>query len=190
MNTLSRFFSKIKQSDNGCYEWTAATTDGYGMFNLDGRIVRAHQMILVMNGFTELKEKEIDHLCRNRKCLNIAHLEIVSPRENNMRSNSICAINNKKTHCINGHELNKENTYYRKDVNGRCCKVCGRERNKERKRINILDRMKGVKCLWCKKPFHEWVVEGTGYKRTKYCSKKCCNKMTMKRYLDRHSRKV
>lgn len=147
-------------------------------------------MIMVMKGHTELKGKEIDHLCRNRKCLNPDHLEVVTPRVNNMRSNSIAAINNRKTHCLNGHEFNEQNTYYRKDSGGRCCRICGKIQNRERKRNKILKRMDGVKCLWCGKPFVDWIKNGKGYKRTKYCSTKCGNKMTMKRFIERHSRKV
>ena len=65
----------------------------------------------------------IDHLCRNRRCCNPAHLEAVTNRENLLRGPTTQASRNAvKTHCINGHEFTEANTYYRKD--GRTCRTC------------------------------------------------------------------
>jgi hypothetical protein len=47
----------------------------------------------------------IDHLCRNRSCVNPKHLEQVTARENILRGFSLAAKNKRKKFCKNGHEL-------------------------------------------------------------------------------------
>jgi hypothetical protein len=72
--------------------------------------------------------REIDHLCRNRACVNPNHLEAVSHREN-VRRGLRGALT---THCAQGHEYTPENTArYR---GHRACRACNRERAAERRR--------------------------------------------------------
>jgi HNH endonuclease len=78
----------------------------------------------------------LDHLCRNPKCVNPEHLQIVTNKENILRGVSFTAENASKTHCVRGHELTPDNL-----VKGgqpgrpRVCLACAR--NKERtKRAN------------------------------------------------------
>ncbi|MGO3650436.1 HNH endonuclease signature motif containing protein [Agrococcus casei] len=67
---------------------------------------------------------EIDHLCRNRSCVNPKHLEAVSKRENLARGYAVPAINARKTHCKRGHEFTAENTY--RWGSSRICRACKR----------------------------------------------------------------
>ena len=101
-----RFWPKVdKEHPSGCWVWTASLSDtGYGNFRLVGANVQAHRW-----SYTELvgpipNGLVIDHLCRNRSCVNPSHMEVVTRRVNNVRGGSPAAINFAKTHCIRGHD--------------------------------------------------------------------------------------
>lgn len=130
-----RFWSKVEvNSETGCWNWTAyKKKNGYGVFKINKKLKMAHRFSYELFKSSIPKGLELDHLCRNRACINPNHLEPVTNRENIMRGNGICGINRRKTHCINGHEFNKENTYYRSTGPYRDCKKCMYNRNKKSK---------------------------------------------------------
>lgn len=124
----NRFWSKVEKT-NSCWNWTASDRgEGYGCFGFKGKIEQSHRL-----SYEDSKGKipeglQIDHLCRNRKCVNPDHLEAVTHRENTLRGNNFIAQNAKKTHCIHGHPFNEENTIIRKNQKGRDCKQCNKLR--------------------------------------------------------------
>lgn len=95
---------------------------GYGMFRFEGRMQVAHRVswkLLVGPIATGI---QLDHLCRNRKCVNPDHLEPVTQRENIHRS----PLKGSETHCRNGHEYAVVGVYMRRDRNTRMCRECRR----------------------------------------------------------------
>lgn len=111
---------------------------GYGRYKHKGKTRLAHRYVYEALNNHIPADRQIDHLCRVRNCVNPAHLEVVTSRENVLRGNAITAINSKKTHCIHGHELSGENLFIRRDGRRRC-QVCERE---SQKRVRSTDKAK------------------------------------------------
>lgn len=133
-----RFWNKVAlPNEQGCMEWTAGLkSNGYGQFGV-GRRATARKLYPHRVSYELLvgpipKELEVDHLCKNRRCVQPDHLELVTHAENLRRSRSISTVNAEKTHCPQGHEYNEENTHIRKNGN-RQCRVCGREQARARR---------------------------------------------------------
>lgn len=120
-----RFLSHTQETESGCVEWTAARTKaGYGHWYVLGKNSWAHRLSYELFVGPIPEGFHIDHLCRNTCCVLPAHLEPVTPAENNRRGNSPTAINKRKTHCIRGHAFDAENTYW--TPRGRHCRKCKR----------------------------------------------------------------
>jgi hypothetical protein len=118
---LIRFWSKVEKTET-CWLWKSCITkQGYGKFRFQNKFITPHRFAYELIKGKIPKDKEIDHLCRNRKCCNPEHLEAVTHRENIRRGE--CGKHNKlKTHCPRGHEYNEENTYLNNQ--NRVCKKC------------------------------------------------------------------
>lgn len=113
-------WKRVTISEGGCWLWRGVTTGGYGYMDIRGQRFLAHRVAYTLFVGAIPKGKQLDHLCRVRHCINPAHLEVVTSRENVLRGEGISAQNARKTHCKNGHPFSAENTRNRPDGRRRC----------------------------------------------------------------------
>jgi hypothetical protein len=138
------------EPNSGCWLWLLALDKyGYGRITISQPTKKnreAHRVSYETFVGAIPSGLVIDHLCRNRLCVNPAHLEAVSRRENTLRSPiAIAALNIRKTHCKNGHLLSDENLYTApwhvdERVSCRGCRECIRQNSR---RYKARRRMKG-----------------------------------------------
>ena len=120
-----RLMVRFVPSPIGCWEWTGTMhREGYGALQHEQRKMLAHRAVYellvgpIPDGMT------LDHLCRNRACVNPLHLEPVTLAENVRRGESPPARNARKTHCPRGHSYDEGNTYITPSTGHRQCRTC------------------------------------------------------------------
>jgi hypothetical protein len=132
---IERFLDKIEFTES-CWPWKAAMLqNGYGTFgtasDVPGRLrtVYAHRYSYELFVGPIPDGLVIDHLCRNRLCVNPDHLRAVTRWTNNMENTvNPIALNPDKAHCPQGHPYNEANTHITKKGH-RKCRACNRDRN-------------------------------------------------------------
>lgn len=114
----------------GCWEWAGQKSRGYGVISDGaGKQHTAHRLVWEEMGGVLKEGLELDHLCKNRGCVNPAHIEQVH-HTINVRRGGVNGSNFTKTECKYGHEFTPENTYVRS--NGwRSCRACDRRLMRE-----------------------------------------------------------
>ena len=156
----------IPEPMSGCWLWIGAVSvNGYGKLKVNRRTKLAHRVVYedlvgpIPAGLT------LDHLCRNRQCVNPRHLEPVTLRINTLRGETVTARAAARTTCPAGHPYDR--VLYR---NARGCSVCRlaqwakyRERNRallcEKKRQRDARRREAKKVQMLGKPTEADVLE-------------------------------
>lgn len=119
-----RFWNYVDATGD-CWEWTGSRNpNGYGRFCPTSHTsTTAHRFAWQALIGPIPDEMEVDHLCRNRGCVNPDHLEVVTHHENCHRGYLVWMVHRARTHCKHGHAFTPENTgeqYH----GGRFCRIC------------------------------------------------------------------
>ena len=129
--THRQFWEKIEHGSDECWQWSGGKAkNGYGLCHDATRKTQyAHRY-----AYEELvgpipHQHDIDHLCHNRLCVNVAHLEPVTRKENLYRG----LTSRRVVTCPQGHAYADENLYV--NAKGwRFCRTCHRERERIRRK--------------------------------------------------------
>lgn len=116
--------------DTGCWEWTGyRRSDGYGAIRVDGKRPQAHRVVYVLLAGEIPDGLHLDHLCRVHHCVNPAHLEPVTSRENVLRGQHPNIVAFRNGMCASGrHEMAGDNV--QRNGPRRCCRACMNERRR------------------------------------------------------------
>lgn len=136
---VERFMDKVSPEPmTGCWLWTAAVdSKGYGLFKVGGECKdqKAYRFSYRIFKGTIPEDLELDHKCRVRCCVNPDHLEIVTSRENTLRSPiSVAGINARKLKCSNGHQYVTVKRSTKSSGKERICRQCKNTQAREARR--------------------------------------------------------
>lgn len=137
MTAEQRFWAKVHKGDV-CWNWTGAIHHGYGNFYVGGgranrTTTGAHRFAYELLVGPIPEGLDLDHLCRNRRCVNPDHLEPVTRGENVLRGDGHTARRARRDRCKRGHLYTAESTHINPQGH-RICKVCWRRRAFEKLR--------------------------------------------------------
>lgn len=118
-----RLWNRFLVSDEGCWEASGSQDGrGYPQISDGGRPRKTHIVLWEALHGPVPDGLELDHLCRNPRCLRPDHLEPVTHLENVRRGDG-GKHSSAKTHCPRGHEYTLANTYVN-PKGSRVCRAC------------------------------------------------------------------
>ena len=116
--------AQVSIDPGGCWLWMGHKSRGYGYFWWSGHKRQAYRFAYITFKGPIPTGQELDHLCRNKGCVNPDLLELVTRSENNRRG--LLGVLRKQAYCKHGHLYDEANT--RINSRGhRICRACHRE---------------------------------------------------------------
>ena len=140
--TVAQRIERLSVEAGSCRLWVGMKNGkGYGRMTLNGRLESAHRVAWSLIHGAIPSHLEMDHLCRNRSCVNVEHLQLLTHADNVRKRTKALA-------CRKGHLFTLENTGYSGGV--RYCRICQRAY---------------ARYLWSNRPIPAWRSE------TRHCRK-------------------
>ncbi len=119
----SKIVPMVFYNGTPCIPWAGyITTRGYGGLTINGKTTLAHRAVYENVIGPIPPGLVIDHLCRNRSCVNPEHMEPATNKENVLRGAGITADNARKVACVRDHKYTDGS--YRMYRGGRICRAC------------------------------------------------------------------
>lgn len=162
VKSLGLLLQKIKLLENGCWEWMAAKTKGYGCVKI--RAIRKTSFLQVhrlcyelVNGPIEdglQLHHKVEDGCIGPSCCNPTHLKTTTPRNHlcELSPNSLAYLHLHSESCKNNHKYTTETLVIRNGI--RCCRICEREKTQRQR-----DSVRGT--------------DGEGFSGPQYCKLYC-----------------
>lgn len=117
---FERFMNKVDKTKS-CWNWIGTICSGYGHFTSNKKLTTAHRIMFEhFNG--EVGNLDIHHTCKNKRCVNPAHLKAISRKDHR-------TLESHKKICPRGH-IRKDNI----SLIGQC-KTCNNENSKNRRNL-------------------------------------------------------
>ena len=127
---IRAFQERYVKSESGCWNWDSKIdSNGYGRYKFAGVSAAAHRVSYTVSVGHISGGMVIDHLCRNRRCVNPEHLEMVTQQENIFRgeSGAVLRSRHETNCCARGHEIVGENAMPQSRNATPKCRECNRE---------------------------------------------------------------
>lgn len=135
-DVVGRILERCRRTKAGCLEWTGRLNEGgYGTIGWQGKHWLVHRAIwTVQVGPLPAWPMVIDHLCRNRACVDVTHMEVVHQAENAERGGGRLiadALRRQRTTCSKGHDREVHERVTPKGYT--YCRACRAEKYQARK---------------------------------------------------------
>lgn len=132
----------IPEPMSGCFLWIGGVFNtGYGQFCTSAKTWRAHRFAYVRARGPIPEGLVLDHLCRNKLCVNPLHLEAVTNRVNTIRGIGPASARANRPRCVRGHDYDRITK-----KGARKCSTCEGARARRRSRSRSLDKTTCTQC--------------------------------------------